>query len=235
MSHVARVLQDGDALHLMALPSQQEHHHAQPVLVTTLHFLAVLLQEASVRCTMQQQVRILELLNGVDFIALLLNSVLANTRVPRASQYAAGGCLCEIIRTLDRAVSFTCSVKHEDGDVSMGSLEPCIEPLQQSLGVLLQHIIRQVGMPSQHCEAGTFVGKHMLRMGMRMLQSICSILPSERWSQCVPMIQVPWATVRCHALYDVLTCLGRRLYLCLVQRLGECCWRVLAHKAAQGR
>lgn len=182
------MLQNDDALHLMALPSQQEHHHAQPVLVTTLHFLAVLLQDTCIRCTIQQQVRILELMNGVDFIGLLLNSVLANTHVPRASHYAAGGCLCEIVRILDRVVSFRCSVRNEEGDVPAGSLEPCTEPLQQSLGVLLQHIIRQIGMSAQHVDPCSFLGRHMLRMGMRMLQSICSILPSERWSQCVAML-----------------------------------------------
>lgn len=182
-----RVLQDDqDSLHLIALPSQQEHHHAQPVLVATLHFLAVLLQEACIKCTVRQQVCILELMSGVDFIGLLLNSVLANTRLPRASHYAAGGCLCELVRMLNGIVSFTCNVDSEDGDVPSGSVEPCIESLQQSLSGLLQHIIRQIGMPAQHFEAGAFAGRHMLRMGMRVLLSICRILPSEKWSQYVP-------------------------------------------------
>jgi hypothetical protein len=169
---------------MMALPSQQEHHQAQPVLVAALHLLAVLLQEACVKCSVQHQFQIMELLSSVDFIGLLLNSVLANTRVPRASHYSAAACLCELVRMLDSIVSFHCSVRCPDGGAPQGT-EPCTESLQQALCALLQHVIRQIGMPAQHYESGTFVGRHMLRMGMQMLQHICRIVPGEQWSQCV--------------------------------------------------
>lgn len=135
---------------------------------------------------MQQLVQILELMSGVDFIGLLLNSVLANTHLPRASHYAAGGCMCELLRKMDRVATFANSVHTGECSTLATSVESCVESLQPSLCALLQHTIRNIGMPAQHVEPGTFLGRHMLYMGMRILQLVCRVLPSDKWSECAP-------------------------------------------------
>lgn len=167
-----------------ALPSQQEHTQAQPALVVTLELVATLLQQSRVKCSVPMRVRVLQLAAAVDFFGLLLNSVLANCNMLAASRYAAAACMCEVLSTCEVLAAYTaCVSASEQGSELQEGLRASLQALDQPLCTLLQHVVRQVGMPAQHTEANCWAGRHMLRMGLSMLKSICRILPGDRWSQ----------------------------------------------------
>jgi hypothetical protein len=183
-------LQD-DTLFQVALPSAQEHAHAQPALVGTLQLVAALLQNGRVKCSMSMRARIVKAATAVDLFGLLLNSVLANCSMMAASRNAAAACLCEVLGICEALVAFTHCIPSDEHDQELqDTLQSSLSALELPLCTLLQYIVRQVGMPTQQTEQNSCPNRHLLRIGMSMLMSICRILPGAAWSRCGPCERV---------------------------------------------
>eukprot|EP00892_Ulva_mutabilis_P007023 jgi/Ulvmu1/4693/UM002_0424.1 len=202
--------------HTAGLPTHQEHKQAQPAVTATLDVVAAALQQARLRCSMQERIACAQLLAGVDFVGLLLNSILANSHARRECRYAAAACLhevvslCALLRSSMQLLDTAPGTDAQD-TVSSDACLTVLEDLASPLCSLLQHIVRQIGMPAQNTHSATFVNRHMLRFGMSMLKAICQSLPSDRWASAwANAIGVFWLTrllrdrevhVRCQAAH----------------------------------
>lgn len=147
---------------------------------------------------MKERVACAQLLAGVDFVGLLLNSVLANSHARSECRYAAAACLreitslCGVLRTAVPALQATASGSADraslPANASAGECCAALEELTASLCLLLQHIVRQIGMPAQKTLCTTVIERHMLRLGLSMLIAICQAVPSDRWASCESLL-----------------------------------------------
>ena len=160
-----------------------------------LHALAALLRAAQATFPLPLLCRVAELLAGVDATGLLLNNVFGNADAPPHCRAAAGAALCAVaelcseLRALDADAAVS---RGPPRTPSEGVEEPteagrAVSGLSGGLSALLQAIVRTVGMPQPRGEALQLRGRHVLRLSLTSLRSICGALPCEQWSQCVPL------------------------------------------------
>lgn len=177
-----------ELLHEAALPTQHEHKQVQPAVTSILEVVALALQQSRLRCSIEDRVACAQLLAAIDFVGLLLNSILANSHARPECRYAAAACLrevtslCGLLRASVPALSAAPAGRR--GGACANECCSALHELDPSLCLLLQHIVRQVGMPAQISQSTSVAGRQMLRLGLHMLTTICQALPPERWSSC---------------------------------------------------
>ena len=175
----------------------------QPAVTAILELVATALQQSRLRCSMKERVACAQLLAGVDFVGLLLNSVLANSHARSECRYAAAACLrevtslCGVLRSAVPALQATSGGRADS--VSAGECCAALDELSPSQCLLLQHVVRQIGMPAQNTHCTTVVERQMLRFGLSMLSAICQAAPSDRWASCESLLACT-ASTHCNTL-----------------------------------
>lgn len=179
-------------LETAALPTKHEHELMQPALTSLIEVITVSVQQCRLQCSMKDRIACARVLVGVDLVGLLLNSIVANSHARQECRYSAAACLreisllCALLRSALPAFQ-----SQPPGNASSTEEQDCrsvLQDLTPSLCLLLQHLVRQVGMPAQKTHDTTVVGRNMLRLSLSILRAICQAVPCEQWALCVPVI-----------------------------------------------